>query len=178
MLSSSPMEITRFLRIPSWMTGPVAVWLLPAPSLKVTLTGPAGAGGISVGLSTQVPALTLPASVTVPQGALSAAFTIKTAPVAEDVAAAVVASLNDATASGTLTVKAPVLRTFSVSPASVKGGATVTGLITISSAAPAVGSVSCSSRQLKTLALPMQKNRGGGLTLPPQSARPLSKKCR
>ena len=40
MPSSSPMEMTRFLRIPSCTTGPVAVWLLPVASLNVTLTGP------------------------------------------------------------------------------------------------------------------------------------------
>jgi hypothetical protein len=61
----------------------------------VRLTGAAPAGGVSVGLRSSNTAAVLPATVLIPSGALSAAFTISTRPVTLDTQLEITASYLD-----------------------------------------------------------------------------------
>ncbi len=129
----------------------------------VKLTGPAGSGGMTVGLVSSTTSATVPATVKVPQGALSTTFVAKTIAVATNVAATVTASLNDTTVQGSFTITAPTVKALVLAPPTVKGGKSVTGTVTISSAAPAAGltltlaSDSGSTTLPKTLVIPAGK---------------------
>jgi hypothetical protein len=94
---------------------------------KVTLTGTAPAGGVTVSLTDTNPAATLPASVTVPAGALSATFIITASAVSSNQTGAATATLNGISLTKALTVR-PDSVTASVTlhcPAAV-GGVVVT----------------------------------------------------
>lgn len=101
----------------------------------VTLTGPAGPAGLSVMLNSDNPAATLPASVTVAQGATTATFTVLTAAVSTDTLATISAACNGVIRSATLTIKAPTLARLTLTPNKVKGGASVTGKVTLTGVA-------------------------------------------
>lgn len=72
---------------------------------KVTLTGPAPAGGAVVSLANTNPAASLPASVTVPAGATTAKFTITGVAVAANQTGTVTATYGGVSRSATLTVR-------------------------------------------------------------------------
>jgi hypothetical protein len=107
----------------------------------VTLMAAAPTGGLVINLTSSNPAVTVPASVTIPAGTNNILFTATTTAVAADTAATVTATLGTDTKSGVLTVKPPVLASAAVSPTSVKGGsATVVSFtVTLGSVAPAGG---------------------------------------
>ncbi|UOA10214.1 DUF2341 domain-containing protein [Methylobacter sp. S3L5C] len=107
----------------------------------VTLTGTAPIGGIVVTLSNNNSIVSEPASVTVPAGASSATFTIATTPVASNTTVTLSAALNSITKTSTMVVNRPALASVSVNPASVKGGTSSTGTVTLTGAAPAAGTV-------------------------------------
>ena len=112
----------------------------------VTLTAPAPAGGLVVTLaSNNTAAATVPASVTVAAGATSATFTVTTSTVTAATAVAISATAGVVTRSATLTVN-PVAAAVTVSgvslnPASVTGGSSSTGTVTLSGPAPSGGLV-------------------------------------
>ena len=105
----------------------------------VSLSGPAPSTGMVVKLSSNVGSATVPASVTIPSGKVSATFVVKTLAVGSNAQATIAASLNGSSLTATLTIKAPVLSSITVSPATISGGKTATGTITISSPAPLGG---------------------------------------
>ncbi len=110
----------------------------------VTLSGPAPAGGAAVTLtSSNTAAAQVPASVTVAAGATSATFTATTSPVVSTTAVTITASYNSVSRTATLTVDpAPAaLISVGLAPASVVGGASSTGTVTLSGPAPAGGAV-------------------------------------
>lgn len=72
---------------------------------KVTLTGPAPAGGAVVSLANTNPAASMPASVTVPAGATTAKFTITGVTVTANQTGIVTATYGGASRSATLTVR-------------------------------------------------------------------------
>jgi hypothetical protein len=126
----------------------------------VTLSGAAPAGGAQVSLSGADP-VTMPASVTVPAGATSESFTIATRAVAGATLVTISASFAGVTMTAPLTVLSTVpdvsLRSISLNPASVIGGSTSQGtltldgpagfggaLVTLSSATPGVATVPAS----------------------------------
>ena len=74
---------------------------------SVTLAAPAPAGGVSVQLSTHAPSIQLPQSITIPAGAVSAAFTVDTGGALPIRGAAVTAALGVASLSTPLTVPRP-----------------------------------------------------------------------
>jgi len=111
---------------------------------SVTLTGAAPAGGALVSLSSNnAGAVMLPPNVTVAAGATSAAFAVATTAVAASTPVTISGSYGDATRAATLTVQPPAapatLAALSVNPASVTGGATSQGSVTLSAAAPEGG---------------------------------------
>lgn len=107
----------------------------------ITIEAPAPAGGVVVDLSSSIADATVPANVIIPAGALKAAVTVTTLPVAANVSAAIRATLNGVTRSGTLVIAAPVIRTVTFSPASVTGGLSTPGMVTLQTPAPAGGTV-------------------------------------
>jgi hypothetical protein len=116
----------------------------------VILTGGAPTGGLVISLSSSnTAAATVPASVTVPAGASSATFTVTTLSGTTDRSSIISATAGADTRTATLTVTAgaappppaPTLSTLTLSPATVTGGNPSTGIVTLTSAAPAGGSV-------------------------------------
>ncbi len=111
----------------------------------VTLSSAAPAGGVAVSLASNLPgSASVPASITVPAGATSATFTVTTFPV-DTTTVQLSASLDNVFQFAALTVTraptSPTLSSLAVSPSSVVGGASSTGTVTLSAAAPAGGTV-------------------------------------
>jgi hypothetical protein len=106
----------------------------------VSLTAAASIGAVSIALSSGNPAVaTVQTPVTVQPGSSSATFTVTAMSAGT---AAITASINGSSQSSTLTVTgAPVLSSLSLSAASVTGGNSVTGTVTLNSAAPSGGTV-------------------------------------
>ena len=110
----------------------------------VGLTASAPANGTTVTLSSASGSVSVPPSVTVAQGASSATFAITTSAVATQALITLSASYGGVTKTTTLTVNpaaAPpaALATLTLSPASVVGGTSATGTVTLTAAAPSGG---------------------------------------
>jgi hypothetical protein len=111
----------------------------------VTLSGSAPAGGAQVTLSSSnTAAARVPSSVTVAAGATSATFTVSTSAVATSTAVTIFATYSGATRSVSLTVTPappppPTLASLTLNPASVFGGQSSTGTVTLTGPAPAGG---------------------------------------
>jgi hypothetical protein len=113
----------------------------------VQLASAAPAGGVAINLGSSLPrTASVPASVTVPAGATSASFTVTTFPSALTTVQ-LSAALNNAFQFASITVgpsappPGPALSALSLSPASVAGGTSSTGRVTLSGAAPSGGAV-------------------------------------
>jgi hypothetical protein len=110
----------------------------------VTLTGPAPAGGLIVSLSSgNATAASVPSSVTVPAGATSATFTVRSLSTASTSGAVITASAGGVSRTATLTVNdsTPTLNNLSIVPNSVTGGSSTTGTVTLTAPATAGGIV-------------------------------------
>ena len=119
-----------------------------ASTATVTLTAAAPSGGVLVSLTSSNPAAaSVPASLTVPAGAISATTSVATSAVGSTTTSVISASYNGLTRSATLTVTAPAptpsatLDTVSLSPASVQGGSASSATVTLTANAPAGGAV-------------------------------------
>jgi hypothetical protein len=107
----------------------------------VTLTAAAPVGGLIVTLSDNIAATSMPASVTLTEGATSKTFTITTVPVTANQAGSVTAKLGTVTKSATLTVRPMRVQTLTLSPNPVVGPNSVTGTAILECLAPASGIV-------------------------------------
>jgi hypothetical protein len=108
---------------------------------KVTLTGIAPAGGVMVSLVSNNAGLSVPATVTVPEGALSANFTATSVAVNVDTTGTVVATQGTVSKSANVTVRAAVVSALTASPTSLKGGNNITFRVTLGSPAGPSGTV-------------------------------------
>jgi hypothetical protein len=122
----------------------------------VNLSGPAPSGGLVVALSSGNTSLvTVPASVTVPAGQTSVAFTANTQPVTQTTGVVVSASAGGTTVSTTLfLVVSTAVSSVTLTPSTVTGGVSSTGTVTLQSAAPsgnAVVSLASSNTVLATV---------------------------
>ena len=107
----------------------------------VNLNAAAPAAGATLALSSSNPAVaTVPATATAAAGATTATFTATAGGAGT---ATITASLSGSQSSATLTVAAPavVLSSLSLSASNVTGGNPLTGIVTLSSAAPAGGAM-------------------------------------
>jgi len=104
----------------------------------VTLSGAAPTGGAVVTLSSSDPSAQVGSSVTVGAGATGATFGVTTTPVASSTPVTISASYGT-TQTVILTVNPPTLSSLTLSPATVVGGSSSTGTVTLSGAAPASG---------------------------------------
>lgn len=105
----------------------------------VTLDVPAGPGGFTVNLSSNRSAVTVPATVLVPEGSLTGSFTASTVSVPSLVQATLFATAGFRSRFAVLNVNPPAVAAHSVTPSSVTGGASSTGTVTLDSPAPAGG---------------------------------------
>ena len=104
----------------------------------VFLNFDAGSGGATVALSSNNPSITVPATVSVPQGTNQATFTINSSFVTSAITGTVTANLLGAAAHASVTLE-PALYSLSVSPSSGPGGAAATLVINLGANAPAGG---------------------------------------
>lgn len=132
-LTVTPPALTGLTASPSSVTGGAA------SVGTVVLSGNAPAGGLKVQLSSGIAAATVPTSVTVPAGKSNTTFAIKTSAVGSQTSGIIQASVNGVSESAALTVLAPAVAKLALSPASLKGGSSSTGTVTISGPAPAGG---------------------------------------
>lgn len=105
----------------------------------ITLSGPAPSGGVSISLAGNDASVSLPSSLIIPEASNSGTFPLTTTAVANDVAVSITATVEGSSKTATLTVKAPLPKAISFSPASLVGGAGSTGTITLNGIAPAGG---------------------------------------
>ena len=106
----------------------------------VTLNQASPAGGLTLALSTDNPALSVPPSVTVPANNTSASFSVMVAPITSNQTASVSAILNGISQGADLTLVAPTLISgLSCSTTELNAGATSACTIMLSSAAPTGG---------------------------------------
>jgi hypothetical protein len=73
----------------------------------VTLVGPAGSGGVAVGLSSASPLATVPSTLAVAEGASSATFTVTTGAVGAGQVVPILATLSGVSRSATLDIRPP-----------------------------------------------------------------------
>jgi hypothetical protein len=119
----------------------------------VSLDGPALSTGAVVTLSDNLAAATTPAGVTIPSGAKSANFTIKTSAVSVKETGAVTASRAGVTRTAALTVRLPGVQSVSVNPNPIPGGGSATGVVALERIAP-VDTVVTLSDNLAATTLP------------------------
>ena len=111
------------------------------------MTDPAPGGGIAVSLSSSdAERASVSPSVTVPEGATSANFSVTTIGVFSDVAVTLTATFDSNSATAALTVTASTLSSITIAPTAVTGTSMATGTVALSSSAPPGGaSVALSS---------------------------------
>jgi sugar lactone lactonase YvrE len=117
-----------------WSTSPVVGGTSTTGTLSIS--GPAPMGGLVVSLTSNNAAATVPVNVTIDSGQRSVTFTVNTAAVAANVSATVTATLSSGSLSASVGITAPVLSSVSLGLASVVGGTSSDGVVTLSSAAP------------------------------------------
>lgn len=133
----------------------------------VTLSAPAPGGGAAVALSSSNDgAVTVPGSVTVPAGESSATFTALTASYVDNAVVPVFASWGGAAISATLTVmRGTTLSSLTLNPASVTGGQSSAGTVTLSAGAPSGGvAVTLSSSNPSVASVPSTVTVAAGAT--------------
>jgi len=119
----------------------------------VTLSAPQS-GATVIALSTPAPTTVakMPASVTVPAGATSATFTITTSPVTSQFNMNINADLAGSPGQQTLLLITPggptTVNALTINPVSLVGGASATGTVTLTGAAPSGGAVVALSKAL------------------------------
>jgi hypothetical protein len=98
---------------------------------KVTLSVPAPDSGTSVTIADTLTSVTPPVSVTVPAGATSKSFAIKTVPVAIRESGTVSATVDSTTLSQPLAVRPMGLKSLTLSPATVVGSTPSAGTVNL-----------------------------------------------
>ncbi len=109
---------------------------------SVNLSGPAPSGGIAVTLASNNPAADVPGTVTIGSGATTANFTITTTSVTASATANITAAYAGGTRSVALTINPAVssaLSSLAIAPATISGGSSATGTVTLTAPAPAGG---------------------------------------
>ena len=137
------------LQVTSFTVTPASVQGGTAASGTVTLSGPAPAGGVTAQVSSDNSAAQPPGAVSVPSGNNSVTFSIPTVAVSSTQTANLTATLGRSSQTAHLTVGPVLLLTLQSN--SVVGGNSVTGTITLGSAAPVTGvtlNVQCDNRTI------------------------------
>jgi len=106
-----------------------------------TLSEAAPSGGTTVTLASDNAAATVPASVSVPAGATSATFAVTTSSVGANTHAKVTGTVGSRSREAELEITTLSLTSVIITPKSVSGGASATGVVNLNGAAPSVGTV-------------------------------------
>jgi hypothetical protein len=128
-------------------------------SNTVTLSVPAPPSGAVVKLTSSNPSVAaVPASVTIPSGAVTGSFSITTSPVTASTGVTISASYSGTSQSAALTVMPAAalsaLASFTCSPTSLRSYSTSSCVVTLKSAAPAGGSAIAVTASSGFLAVP------------------------
>ena len=129
----------------------------------VTISGPPKGAGMVVKLSASSSAVRIPASVTIPVGAVTANFAVKTGRVTKSQTLSIVGKLGKSSDSASLTVS-PISLAGLDCPSAMIGGASGTGTVTIVSVAPEGGVVVSLSSKKSNLVLPASVTVPSGAT--------------
>jgi hypothetical protein len=107
---------------------------------RVTLSAGAPPGGVAVTLSSNSANATVPASVTVPAGLDNATFVITTTTVSTTTQATITAAYAATSQTAALSISAaPAVSAVTITPASVTGGTSASGTVTLNAVAPSGG---------------------------------------
>jgi hypothetical protein len=128
---------------------PVSVTLAKDPlysgettSVAVQLTAAVPAGGATISLSSSNPgAVPVPATIAMPGNTAWTQFQVQAGQVTAPTPVTITATLNAASASAQFTLQPPSLKSFTISPASISGGAQPQGIVMLNGQAPAGGAV-------------------------------------
>lgn len=112
-----------------------------ATTATVLISGLAPAGGLQVRLASSSLAMSVPSTVTIPAGQMSASINIQTNVVSVDSTAVLSATANGVRARSTLAILGPRIQTLTLSPSTIASGGTITGTVTLNVAAPTGGKV-------------------------------------
>ena len=112
-----------------------------ATSATVLISGLAPAGGLQVRLASSSLAMSVPSTVTIPAGQMSASINIQTNVISVDSTAVLSATANGVRARSTLAILGPRIQTLSLSPTTIASGGTIAGTVTLNVAAPTGGKV-------------------------------------
>jgi LmbE family N-acetylglucosaminyl deacetylase len=129
-----------------------------------TLSAAAPAGGAQVTLSSNNPAVTVPASVTIAAGATSATYNVTTSAVGAATSVTISGVYGGATQTASLTVTPSVITSLVMSPASVAGGTMASGTVTLSGPAPAGGAQVALSSNNAAVVVPSSVTVAAGAT--------------
>jgi probable HAF family extracellular repeat protein len=132
----------------------------------VSLSGVAPAAGAMIALdSSNTSVASLPATVTIPGGATSAAVPVQSQPVSPTTAVTISAVYGGLTRTARLTVKAAVLSAVTLNPSAVTGGSPSTATVKLNSPAPPGGAVVALTSSNTTVAtVPLQVTVPAGAT--------------
>jgi len=121
---------------------------------KIVLSGSAPDGGATVPLSNTNSMAIVPATVTVPAGASTVAFTVRSKTVTTPAVGSITAAYGGASKTLTFTVRPIRVKTLVLSPNPAAGGTTVSATFTLECAAPAGGIVVSLSSSNTAVAAP------------------------
>jgi hypothetical protein len=128
---------------------PVSVTLAKDPLFSgettlvaVQLTAAVPAGGATINLSSSNPgALSVPATITMPGNTAWTQFQVQAGQVTAATPVTLTATLNSASASAQFTLQPPSLKSLTISPPTISGGAQPQGIVMLNGQAPAGGAV-------------------------------------
>jgi len=130
----------------------------------VTLSSPAPSGGVTFTLNSKNSNATVPSSVTVPYGSSSTTFTVTTTSVSTAATATLTATSGSTSLTAALQINPLTVAAVSVSPASVDGGSSSTGTVTLNGQAPSGGTVVILSSSSSNATVPSSVTIAAGST--------------
>jgi len=149
--------------ISSVSVSPTTVTGGTSSTVTVTLSQPAPSGGITIGVGSSDPTVTVPAIAVFPQGTTTQTFTATTTGVATTKNVSVSAALGTSFMTATLTVNPAALMSLTLSPTFVTGGTGSVGTLVLSGPAPPSGlTVTLMSSNTSAATVPASFNIAGG----------------
>ena len=131
--SLSPATLNSVSVTPSSVTGGQSL------TGTVSLSGPAPTAGANVSLSSASTAASVPPTVIIPSGVMSANFSVSSTAVSATTMSNISATFSGVTKTANVTIQPPALTSLGLNSATVTGGATVVGKVTLTGSAPASG---------------------------------------
>jgi WD40 repeat protein len=129
----TPPSLTSLAIVPASVNGGTSSTAI----LKLNAATPAG--GIKISLASSSSSATVTTPLVITEGRTSATFVIKSIAVAKETNATITASQGTLSKTAVLAIQPPAVKALILSPASVKGGKSVTATLTLTSPAPSTG---------------------------------------